>query len=67
MPRSGKLIHYRVNPERVPAVCAICDRRWMAPASRLRARSVQTCGQVCKALAMTLFPLVDRRRYLGVT
>jgi len=39
----------------------------MAPASRLRARSVQTCGQVCKALAMTLFPLVDRRRYLGVT
>jgi hypothetical protein len=29
MPRSGKLIHYRVNPERVPAVCDICGRRWM--------------------------------------
>ena len=67
MPRSGKLIHFRVNPERVPAVCAVCGRRWMAPASRLTARAVQTCGAVCRSLAMALWPLVDRRCYLDVT
>jgi hypothetical protein len=59
MPRSGKLIHYRVNPERVLAVCDFCGERWMATQSSLARSHRHYHGRACARLGRMLDLLLD--------
>jgi hypothetical protein len=62
---NGRILHFRVNPARVEMKCIICEQKVMKCRSDLRPGQVKTsCGPVCRMLAMSLWPLGDRRRDL---
>jgi hypothetical protein len=58
---SGRLIHFRVNPERIPVVCQVCGRTTMKRASTIRPGTViVTCSRLCRDLMASLWPLKGR-------
>lgn len=46
MARSGKLIHYKVNPPRKKATCPICLKRFSF-AQHDRSQNINTCSISC--------------------
>jgi hypothetical protein len=52
----ARLIHYRVNPPRVPIVCEICGRVAMRCQSELAPGQRRHCSTVCKLIGGSLWP-----------
>jgi hypothetical protein len=60
---NGRLIHFKVNPDRVAITCVICGKVVMKCKSDLRpGQQTTACSPSCACLARILWDPFDRQR-----